>query len=666
MLTKQQVLANVQHYVPSWVIYSHVTYWRSDWLSLSLSHSLSEHRRRLIFSLFVVAGIHPAFALGVAPADLTGTRSAATIPEVREAQVAFSPRGEALSHILRELRGARQSVDVAMFYLSDKNLVDALCFLAQRRDITVRLLTDGGMSTSAQVPVLKKLAQHGVSVFILRLPGRARMHLKCAVVDGETVIAGAANWTSTAFGQNFEDTLIIKSKALGKRYTDHLDGLMTKAEPFQENIYEQPPRASFPEIERYEPSKRRDRYQPPRSKMVRDIRQTELFFTPGPDGLDRLVAHIRHADRRIDIGMYLLNEAEITEALIETAQRGVQIGMVIDSGMLGGLLPQLQALSDAGVEIYYYQQDRASMHLKAAVIDERYVWTGSANWTTGAMMLNVEDMLMFDSVDMARAYVQFIDGIREFSQSFAPLSWGHEVAKVELQVDRDSSGYLVGLPPTIPRTQFQNLNLSKDPSFPAFEVRASVAYLPDDQYLPVLIDLLQNAHQSILITMFVMPTTATEARHQERVVRELERAAARGVYVYMLLHLPPGMEGLHVAHSNWAKTLRERGVDVRLNLPGVHLHDKMVVVDLAKVIIGSHNWSDGALSGSRVYEASVLLVLAEQDSRFADYVFSRQVISDMRSQELWEQEVSLLRHLRSMRRGDQKAYIRQLEGARQP
>ena len=79
-----------------------------------------------------------------------------------------------------------------------------------------------------------------------------------------------------------------------------------------------------------------------------------------------------------------------------------------------------------------------------------------------------------------------------------------------------------------------------------------------------------------------------------------------------------------------------------------------MVVDLAKVLLGSHNWTEGSLSGKKVYDSSVLLVLPGQDIRWADYIFSRETVSDMRTPELWREE---LRNIRSARGRGQKSQI---------
>ena len=547
-----------------------------------------------------------------------------------------------------------------MFYFSDKELTDALCFLAQRRGIKVRVLTDNRMNTPAHRPTLEQLSQHGVSVHILPMTGSALMHLKCAVIDGETVIAGTANWTPTAFAQNFEDTVAIRSLELGAIYSAHIETLLRATDNFYSEFsgVRANDRICFPEISRFIPTKTADRFYASGAHTIRDIRQIEVFFTPGREGIQRLLAQARAATQRIDIGMYLVNDPEVVQTLLDIAREGkIQIRMLVDAGMLAGsLLACAQQLGETGIDIHYYQKDREALHLKTAIIDGRYVWTGTANWTTGALDLNVEDMLFFDSPEMARRYTAFLDGIQKTCKPFTPVTSALPEDPTEPDMGEWKNGYLTGLPLSGPRTNYNNLR--SDPIFPSFDVQASFSYLPDEEYLPVLLNLIRNAHQSILIAMFVMSETKGQAEAQEQVIRALEQVAARGVYVYLLLQMPTSVQDrLHESHSAWAEKLRAKGIDVRLNLPQIHLHAKMVVVDLAKVLIGSHNWSEGALSGKRVYESSALLVLPEQDIRFAEYILGRQTISDMRSKEQWEQEIALLRRVVTMSAKERDAFF---------
>lgn len=55
-----------------------------------------------------------------------------------------------------------------------------------------------------------------------------------------------------------------------------------------------------------------------------------------------------------------------------------------------------------------------------------------------------------------------------------------------------------------------------------------------------------------------------------------------------------------------------------------------------------------------MYDSSLLLVLPGQDIRWADYIFSRETVSDMRTPELWREE---LRNIRSARGRGQKSHL---------
>lgn len=141
-------------------------------------------------------------------------------------------------------------------------------------------------------------------------------------------------------------------------------------------------------------------------------------------------------------------------------------------------------------------------------------------------------------------------------------------------------------------------------------------------------------------------------------MKALEQATARGVYVSLLLHIPTSpQDALYETHSQWAETLRNKGIDVRLSLPALPMHEKFVAVDQCKVIVGSHNWSEGALDGSRVFESSALVIYPRQQPWLADYFFSRPVISDMTDREAWERELTLIRHTARMSDSDRNEFL---------
>lgn len=551
-------------------------------------------------------------------------------------------------------------VDIAQFYITHPDLIDALCFLSSRKQVHIRLLTDSSMSEAAQQPTLNKLTRDGVEIFLIAPPRRGKMHMKCLVVDGHTVITGTANWTQQAFDLNFEDTLIISSDELAQRYLDKMNE-MAEAEMASEIHYsKRRPRTRLtfpmpkPPVMRTPP----DRINAPRAKSF-SVPMPTNYFTPDSTPFDTLARQIHNATSQIDVAIYLLNDDRIVTALVDRAQAGgCPIRVLTDIGMEGsGTLSVLQQLAAAGIDVRTFGADRENLHMKIAIIDGRYLWTGSANWTKGGAALNIEDMLYFDAPDLATHTTRWLDQIATVCKPFIAL-------KAEPQapdVSNDSAvveKWLIGLPPSAPRDNWDNLLQHVDT--PPLEEEAYVAYVPDETYAPVLLDLIRNAHQTILIAMYKVahPGKRATAGFQGQIMKALEQATARGVYVSLLLHIPTSpQDALYETHSQWAETLRNKGIDVRLSLPALPMHEKFVAVDQCKVIVGSHNWTEGALDGSRVFETSALVLYPQQQPWLADYFFSRPVISDMTNRETWEREMTLIRHTARMNDSQRSEFL---------
>lgn len=580
---------------------------------------------RVGFSLFLLILTHNGFSqnLPLAISDLpdaTGVVCRAT----------FSPGGGCIPLIISELEQAQTRVDVAMFYFSSDALVDMLCKLSGERGIAVRVLADSDMDSTATRPVLERLRDHGVSVYVVTPSGSGKLHNKCAVVDEKVVLTGSANWSEAGEQSNHEDVLAIYSPALAAKYLTRFDEIQATGVL----LAGPPPSKVSPRPDRRLPPPRRNM---PGAEIVVD--NTRVYFTPAREQiLAVLLPQLKQA-RTVDVGMYLLTDKELLATLAEIASNAT-VRVVVDAGALAGKgLGNLQTLWNAGVQIASFHGERAAMHLKSVIIDERYVWTGSANWTETALGGNYEDMLCLDSPALAQLYSNNLRDIFMTSQSFEA-----EALNLSNPDGADiPSEFDVTLPATGPRTNYTDF--ARIP-FPGFDATGKVLYVSDEECQPLLRKLIRGARQSIFIGMYVFSEQKSEAPFTEELICDLEAAARRGVYVYLLLYTAPStVDRLAEQHSDRAERLRKAGIDVRLALPGTPLHMKTVVVDLAKVMIGSHNWSEGSLSGKRVYESSALIVLDGQEPKLADFMLSRKTISDMRSRELWEQEITTLRHL---------------------
>jgi phosphatidylserine/phosphatidylglycerophosphate/cardiolipin synthase-like enzyme len=132
----------------------------------------------------------------------------------------FSPSDGVLEHaVLPLIDGARETLDVAMFFFTEPNIARAL-LAAHERGVRVRMVLDAG---GAQNTYSKhaQLCTAGVPVKVENWGGKA--HGKWAVADAAvparaSVLVGSLNWTAAASGQNDENTLLIHSPYVAEQF----------------------------------------------------------------------------------------------------------------------------------------------------------------------------------------------------------------------------------------------------------------------------------------------------------------------------------------------------------------------------------------------------------------------------------------------------------------
>ncbi len=120
------------------------------------------------------------------------------------------PGAEILPMVLATVAGARRTLDVAMFTLTDAAAVDAI-EAAFARGVAVRVLLDPSERPSD--PSAASLRAHGVAVRLYASSGE-KLHAKAAVADGGSVILGSANWTVSGFEHNHELDVAIPGDAV--------------------------------------------------------------------------------------------------------------------------------------------------------------------------------------------------------------------------------------------------------------------------------------------------------------------------------------------------------------------------------------------------------------------------------------------------------------------
>ena len=281
----------------------------------------------------------------------------------------------------------------------------------------------------------------------------------------------------------------------------------------------------------------------------------ELYFTNPtcPDeedrvgGIDEIIAEdLLNAQAQVDIAAFDLDAEPIVNALIDLEERGVTVRVVTDED--NSELSSINRLRRNGISVIEDKRS-AIMHNKFIVIDGRYVWTGSMNFTTNGIYCNNNNMARIDSPLLAANFLAEMSEMYD-EQEFGPRS----------PVNTPNEKLTIG------GVQVENY------------------FAPEIELAPIIGDLISQANDEILFMAFSFTSDLVGEPMFERAEAGV---TVRGVFE------TTGSESEYSYYGD----LNESGltnVDVRQDGNGRIMHHKVIILDRETVIFGSFNFSNNA------------------------------------------------------------------------
>jgi phosphatidylserine/phosphatidylglycerophosphate/cardiolipin synthase-like enzyme len=129
----------------------------------------------------------------------------------------------------RLINGARHSIDMAAYVLTDRALIGALGRAAMR-GVKVRVYLDGEESGRGRGSPIMDIA--GAPNLEVRRKARSRdlMHLKSYQVDGAALRTGSANFSISGEAYQDNDLVVIESPLAASRFRDAFERLWSRAD----------------------------------------------------------------------------------------------------------------------------------------------------------------------------------------------------------------------------------------------------------------------------------------------------------------------------------------------------------------------------------------------------------------------------------------------------
>lgn len=290
--------------------------------------------------------------------------------------------------LIEKINAAQNSIHVAAFELDLTRVAEAL-IAARQRGLDVRWVTDDENGIEADEEPdrgqFAMLQQAGIEV---RSDTRsALMHNKFFIFDDASVWTGSTNITENAVFKQDNNVIVIHSPAVAaiyeREFQEMWDGQFGPTSPSQ--LAEQ-------------------------STNVNGT-QVSVVFTSEDGALEQtIVPLVNSAQSSIRFLAFSFTDFPLANAMIARAQNGVNVAGVYEKVGSDTDAAEFKTLFCGGVPV---RKDGNSsfMHNKIIVVDERFVITGSMNYSTNAEESNDENVIVLDNPEIAGLYLQEFDRV---------------------------------------------------------------------------------------------------------------------------------------------------------------------------------------------------------------------------------------------------------------
>jgi phosphatidylserine/phosphatidylglycerophosphate/cardiolipin synthase-like enzyme len=260
---------------------------------------------------------------------------------------------------------------MAIYELSLDNITESL-LAAQQRNVHVRIFTD---SDHLDWDAFEALRKGGVEV---RGDKRsALMHNKFTIIDDKEVWTGSMNLTYYGAYRHNENLIQVNDTQVALNYTEEFSQLWS-------GVHNQANAA--------------DNY-----VMVGRI-PVDIHFSPDDNFREtRLLPLLQQVTQSVHLMAFAFTSKDIAAELLRLKASGVEVKVVLDKGLSGQRSSRYEDLLAEQVDIRR-DGNPYKLHHKVIIIDQRYVVTGSYNFSQNAESRNDENSLVIDDLAIARQF----------------------------------------------------------------------------------------------------------------------------------------------------------------------------------------------------------------------------------------------------------------------
>jgi phosphatidylserine/phosphatidylglycerophosphate/cardiolipin synthase-like enzyme len=341
------------------------------------------HRWLALLWLLVLVGCDGSRSLSIPGSEVPASADGQTGP----VRIYFTRPGgstEEQQGIVKALVGyinqAKDTIDVAAFELDNEAITDALLAAAER-GVRLRLVTETGY---LQESGTQRLKAAGIPVIDDQRDG-ALMHHKFMIFDQQSVWTGSMNFTENCANRNNNHGVFVDDSRIAANYATKFAWMF--------------------EQRKFGAAPSRTARIPNPTVTLRDGAVVENYFSTHDRIADRLVEKIGQARSSIHFLAFSFTHDEMGRAMLDRAAAGVPVhGVFEKSQTLSGYSEYARFRSSGSRVQVHLDANSRNMHHKVLILDGTVTVAGSFNFSESADRQNDENVLIFQSPQIARRF----------------------------------------------------------------------------------------------------------------------------------------------------------------------------------------------------------------------------------------------------------------------
>lgn len=286
------------------------------------------------------------------------------------------------------INSSKSTIDIASYGFDNIPAVISALENAKKRGVKIRIVYD--VNSSGQNTVYPE-THNFLSSFDKnqlkndyskeKVKSSIIMHNKFAIFDKTTVFTGSMNFSRTGFsGFNSNSVLIINSLSSAKIF---------------EHEFEQMFNGKFHQAKTEETQNYPGEY--------------AIYFSPQDKVItNKIIPLVKEAQNYIYIPIFVITHEELTQALINAHNRGVDVKLITDATNAKISRSKVKILRKAGIPVKI-ENYAGKMHSKTIIIDDNYLILGSMNFSKSGENKNDENCVIIKNSKLTKFYKGFFE-----------------------------------------------------------------------------------------------------------------------------------------------------------------------------------------------------------------------------------------------------------------